>query len=123
MQLRTSIEPGDIGRLIFLHGTLYAEEFGLDHTFEAYVASPLGEFIKSFDERKDRLWIAEDDRQFAGSIAIAGLPDQIAQLRCFLVHPQARGRGLGRTLLDEALAFCRESKMMSVFLWTFNELK
>ncbi len=41
-----------------------------------------------------------------------------AQLRWFLVHPAARGSGLGRHLIGAALAFCREAKCRSVFLWT-----
>ena len=122
MQMRTNIEPGDIGYIIYLHGILYAQEYQLDHTFEGYVAAGLGEFVKSFDERKDRLWLAEDGEQIVGSIAIAGLPDLTAQLRSFLVHPSARSKGLGRSLLSEALAFCRERDFGSVFLWTINEL-
>ena len=122
MRMRTNIEPGDIGYIVYLHGILYAQEYELDHTFEAYVAVGLGGFVKSFDERKDRLWLAEDDGQIVGSVAIAGLPDRTAQLRWFLVHPTARGKGLGHLLLSEALAFCRERDFGSVFLWTISEL-
>ena len=123
MQLRTTISPGDIGYIIYLHGILYAQEYDLDHTFEGYVAAGLGEFSKSYDERKDRLWLAETEEQIVGSIAITGLPDHSAQLRWFLVHPEARGNGLGRELLAEALQFSRDSGFNSVFLWTISELK
>lgn len=58
-----------------------------------------------------------------GSVAIVGVAGRAAQLRWYLVHPDARGAGLGRTLLQEALAFCRERKFESVFLWTISELK
>ena len=123
MIVRSNIKPGDIGYLVYLHGILYAQEYDLDFTFEGYVAAGLGEFAKSYDEGKDRLWIAEADGRVVGSIAIAGLPDQTAQLRWFLVHPEVRGKGLGRKLLSEALAFCRERGFRSVFLWTISELK
>ncbi len=39
-----------------------------------------------------------------------------------LVHPDARGHGLGRRLLDEALGFCRAAGYRSVFLWTVSPL-
>lgn len=123
MLIRTNIEPGDIGYVIYLHGILYAQEYGLDHTFEGYVAAGLGEFAKSFDGRKDRLWLAETGGRIVGSVAIVGLAGRTAQLRWFLVHPDARGGGLGRKLLREALAFCREREYGSVFLWTISELK
>ena len=123
MRIRTDIKPGDIGYIIYLHGTLYAQEFNLDHTFEGYVASGLGEFAKSFDERKDCLWLAEESGRIAGSIAIAGQADHTAQLRWFLVYPEARGSGLGGRLLGDALQFCRSSAFRSVFLWTLSDLK
>ena len=123
MRIRTDIRPGDIGYIVYLHGMLYAREYNLDHTFEGYVASGLGEFAKSFDERKDRLWIAEESGRIVGSIAIAGQADHTAQLRWFLVHPEARGSGLGARLLRDALEFCRSSEFSSVFLWTLSDLK
>ena len=123
MRIRTEIRPGDVGSVIHLHGIVYAQEHNLDLTFEAYVAAGLAEFAKSYDERKDRLWLAEDSGRIVGSIAIVGQADGSAQLRWFLVHPEARGSGLGHKLLSEALEFCRDRGLRSVFLWTANELK
>ena len=123
MEIRTHIEPGDIGYLIFLHGMLYAREYGLDQTFEGDVAIKLGEFAKSYDPAKDYFAVAEIDGRIVGSIVISGLPDQVAQLRFFLVHPDARGHGLGRRLMQDALTFCREKGVRNVWLWTISELK
>jgi N-acetylglutamate synthase-like GNAT family acetyltransferase len=117
------IQPGDIGAVVRLHGLVYSRESNLDLTFEGYVAAGLGAFATSFDPRRDRLWLAEADGQIVGSVAIVGLADRQAQLRWYLVHPDARGAGLGRTLLREAVAFCRERQFRSVFLWTISELK
>jgi GNAT superfamily N-acetyltransferase len=122
MEIRTTIQPGDIGEIVRLHGVLYAREYALDRTFEGYVAAGIGAFAIEFDERKDRLWIAESNARLLGSIAIVGQADRSAQLRWFLVDPDARGAGLGRRLLAEALAFCRERRFTSVFLWTISGL-
>jgi N-acetylglutamate synthase-like GNAT family acetyltransferase len=122
MHIRTEIRPGDIGYLIYLHGVLYAREYGLDRTFEGYVAAGLAEFAKSYDEHRDRLWLAEEGGKIVGSIAIVGQTDGTAQLRWFLVDHEQRGGGLGRRLLRDALEFCRDSKFTSVFLWTLGGL-
>ena len=31
--LRTELKPGDVGTIIYLHGTIYAHEYGFDPTF------------------------------------------------------------------------------------------
>jgi N-acetylglutamate synthase-like GNAT family acetyltransferase len=122
MQIRTYINPGDIGYITYLHGLWYAAEYGLDHTFEGYVAAGLGEFAQSYVEGKDFFAVAEMEGKIVGSIAIVGHPQQSAQLRWFLVHPDARGKGVGRTLLRQAVTFCRDRGFKSVFLWTVSEL-
>jgi GNAT superfamily N-acetyltransferase len=101
---------------------LYAEEYQYDTTFDGYVAVSMGEFAKSYDPDKDRLWVAEMEGRIVGSIAIVGKPNRQAQLRWFLVHPIARGCGLGRRLLNGALQFCRDRGFTSVCLWTVSDL-
>jgi ribosomal protein S18 acetylase RimI-like enzyme len=58
-----------------------------------------------------------------GSIGIVPNSNSEAQLRWFLVHPDHRGRGLGRELLNKALQFSRNRGFKSVFLFTVSDLK
>jgi ribosomal protein S18 acetylase RimI-like enzyme len=120
--LRHSLTPGDIGYLTYLHGTVYAREFGYNTTFEAYVASGLAEFVESFDPKKDRIWLVEAKHRIVGSIAIVGRSRRRAQLRWFFVHPSYRGHGMGRKLLKEAMQFSKKRKYKTVDLWTTSEL-
>lgn len=121
--IRTEVHPGDVDEVVRLHGVLYAREHGFDPTFEAYVAEPLARFVIAASPR-ERLWIAERDGAIVGSVAIvaAPSPSDAAQLRWFLVDPQARGHGLGGTLLDEAIAFSRAQGYRSIVLWTVSAL-
>lgn len=119
--LRTDLRPGDLGAVVRLHGVLYAQEQGFDLTFEAYVAGPLAQFVLSRTQR-DRLWLAEREGQLIGCVAIVGASADEAQLRWYLVDPSARGMGLGKRLLNEALAFARETGYRSIFLWTVSTL-
>jgi len=121
--IRDDLRPGDIGAIIHLHGMLYAREYGWDPTFEAYVAEGLARFVLEPDTEHARIWIAESASGPAGCIAIAAGPDDTAQLRWFLVHPDCRGAGLGRRLMEQALEFCRAWRFRAVFLWTVADLR
>jgi hypothetical protein len=70
--LRHNLKPGDLGSLVYLHGMIYAREYGFDPTFEAYVAGPLAQFVLARIDR-DRLWIAERGERIVGCIAIIGV--------------------------------------------------
>jgi N-acetylglutamate synthase-like GNAT family acetyltransferase len=122
IRIRSEFRPGDIGSLIRLHGELYAAERGWDWTFEAFAAQTFGRLADRWDPALDRIWIAERHGEIVGCIAILAVENDIAQLRWFLVHPEARGSGLGRRLIDEALSFCRGAGYSHVFLWTTASL-
>src|SRR4051794_26608901 len=107
VSIRTDLRPGDVGAVVALHGTVYARERGWGATFEAYVAGPLAEFVLAGSARQ-RIWIAERDGEVVGCVAIVAAAALTAQLRWFLLHPSARGVGLGKKLLRDALAFCQE---------------
>ena len=121
MTIRTDLQPGDIGAIAHLHGTLYAREYGFNERFEAYVAGALANFVLKKSPR-ERLWIAERDHEPVGCIAIVEAAEKVAQLRWFLVDPTARGVGLGRNLIGDAITFCRDTGYSSVILWTVSAL-
>ena len=120
--LRHDLQPGDLGQIIQLHGTVYAREHGLGPAFEADIAVRLAEFVQSSSE-DNRLWIAERAGRILGSIAVVGLSPKDAQLRWFVVDPLVRGLGLGERLLGEAVAFCESRGYEYVFLWTIRPSK
>jgi len=115
--MRTVLQPGDVGAVVSLHGVIYARECGFDTTFEAYVAEPLAAFVLRRSPR-ERIWLEERDGRLAGCIATVAAGERVAQLRWFLVDASARGRGLGRRLLDAAVGFSREAGYERVMLWT-----
>jgi DNA-binding MarR family transcriptional regulator/N-acetylglutamate synthase-like GNAT family acetyltransferase len=110
--------PGDIGWITHRHGVLYSEEYGFDETFEALVAEILAGFIRNHDHKRERIWIAEQDGERVGCVMIADAGNQVAQLRLFLVEPKARGKGIGKRLIDECIDFSRRSRYQKIKLWT-----
>jgi cytosine/creatinine deaminase len=121
ISIRHHLLPGDVGYITYLHAVLYAPEQGWDHTFDSYVAIPLAQFARSHSHR-ERIWIAEKEGRIVGCAAIVKFSENAAQLRWLLLHPEVRGRGLGRRLVEEALHFCREAGYSIVFLWTVSTL-
>ncbi|MBP1662689.1 MAG: N-acetyltransferase [Thermoplasmatales archaeon] len=122
IHLRTSIKPGDVEAIISLHGTIYAQEYGFDTTFEHYVATPLRQFASSHTLR-EKLWVVEQGGSIKGCIAVIKSDEATAQLRWFLLHPQLRRKGIGKKLIHEAVLFVQQQGYVSVFLWTVNLLE
>jgi N-acetylglutamate synthase-like GNAT family acetyltransferase len=121
ISIRNEMRPGDVGYITYLHAFLYAPEQGWDQTFDSYVAIPLAEFALR-KSSMERIWIVENEGRIAGSVAVVRFSEREAQLRWLLLHPDLRGLGLGRRLVEEAVAFCRNAGYESVFLWTVDTL-
>ena len=119
--IRHDLRHGDLGRLISLHGEVYSVLDGYGLRFEAYVAQTIAEYVLDNDAR-GRIWLAERDGRLVGCTAIALRDNGSAQLRWVLVDAAARGVGLGRTLVNRALDYCRENGCSDVFLYTTDGL-
>jgi DNA-binding MarR family transcriptional regulator/GNAT superfamily N-acetyltransferase len=117
-----SHRPGDLGWVVHRHGALYAEEYGWDERFEALVAGIVAKFVKHFDAARERCWIAEIDGERVGAVLVVKQSRSTAKLRLLIVEPGARGRGLGRRLVEECIAFARAKGYRKLVLWTQSNL-
>jgi GNAT superfamily N-acetyltransferase len=123
VQIKPLGRPGDLGWVVQAHGELYAAEFGWDSTFEALVARIVADFAAQHDPARERAWIADLDGRRVGCVfCVAGDEPGTAKLRILLVHPDARGHGVGRRLVDTCLEFAREAGYDRVRLWTNDVL-
>ncbi|WP_462408539.1 GNAT family N-acetyltransferase [Neobacillus sp. Marseille-QA0830] len=121
ISIRNQVRPGDAGYITYMHGWIYNKEYNYTTVFEGYVAQSFYDFLMNYDPNKDRLWVAEHNDEIVGSIAILGHGER-AQLRWFLLHPDYRGIGLGKHLLNEAIAYCRQKGFKTVYLDTTDDL-
>ncbi|MBQ2936039.1 MAG: MarR family transcriptional regulator [Lachnospiraceae bacterium] len=110
----------DIEYVISRHKTLYYAERHLSGTFSAYVDEIVYNFVEKYNDRTDCLKILECNGVPAGSIAIAKVNKDTAQLRFFMLEPEMRQRGFGNRLMDMALDFCRNKGYKTVFLLTIT---
>jgi GNAT superfamily N-acetyltransferase len=114
--------PGDMGRVVQLHGELYAKEFGYDATFEALVAEIAAGFVRDFQPKRERCWIAQMDGEVVGSVFLVRQSRTVCKLRLLVIHPRARGQGLGRRLTRACMAFARRAGYSKMMLWTQSHL-
>lgn len=121
LTLRTH-RPGDMGWVVASHGALYAKERGWGALFEALVAEVAAGFLRRFDAKRERCWIAEAGGERVGSVFVVRKDARTAQLRLLLVEPRARGLGLGKRLVAECIAFARRCGYRKLMLWTHEEL-
>lgn len=118
--------PGLIADIVRLHAEYYAREWGFGLPFEAKVASELSAFLRDYRPGVD-FFAAEyaDDGSLLGTISIEAptAAESLAHLRWFITSDNTRGTGLGRRLMNDAIAHADIKGFPGLYLTTFAGLK
>lgn len=104
--------------LIEQHQVHYAQAEGFDATFGVLVTQIVDEFLAGHDPQDEAGWIAWAGNTRLGSVFCVRLDDETAKLRLFLLTPDARGKGLGRRMLETCMGFARDRGYSAMQLWT-----
>jgi GNAT superfamily N-acetyltransferase len=121
ISIRHDLRVGDLGRIIALHGTVYDSLPGYGLKFEAYVARTVAEYYLDAGGA-GRIWLAERAGELVGCAAMVLRDGGLGQLRWVLVDQSARGIGLGRDLVNFAIAYAADSACSRIFLETTDGL-
>jgi ribosomal protein S18 acetylase RimI-like enzyme len=122
--VRDELRPGDMEAIVAHHRRVYGEEYDVDSRFGDFVAAAVARAEeRGFPTERETIRIVELDGQHAGSIGLTDEGDGEAAIRWVVFSPEVRGKGLGRRLLREMLAFAEEHGYRRVWLETFSELE
>jgi len=119
--IRTFVQK-DLQYVIEAHIRIYRDEYNYDDSFAEFITNAVNSFALSGNHAREMLWIVELDQTYSGSIGITHVNEHTAQLRWFLIEPEARGAGWGGKLIQQAVLFAKEKGYTSVILWTNKSL-
>ncbi|WP_227980950.1 amino-acid N-acetyltransferase [Nocardia spumae] len=71
-------------------------------------------------ESVQEFWVAEVDDRVVGCGALHVLWADLGEVRTVAVHPDAKGHGVGRRIVDQLIATARELQLQRLFVLTFE---
>ena len=132
--MRRELRDGDAEAIVELHERLYSAEFGMDTRFTDGLRRSIADALRAGWMRDGgAVWLIDhgslagslaltDRGSLAGSLALTDEGGGLGRVRWFLLAPELRGRGLGRSLIAELLAEARELGLAKLELGTFSAL-
>ena len=101
-------------------------EFGANKPGTVYFDPTTDALFELFQTPRSSYFVAVKDGVIVGGAGIypsQGLPEGTCELVKMYLLPSARGKGLGKLLIEKSLQFARQSGYRQVYLETMPELK
>ncbi|KAK1757518.1 hypothetical protein QBC47DRAFT_399858 [Echria macrotheca] len=127
--------PGLLGRTLEMHMNYYHKTVGWGREFETGLGSSLSNLISRLDRPVNEVWTAVQTTPAHGTsravehiVGVVYIDGEIpgregaSRLRAFIIDESARGLGLGKKLMAEAMTFVRESGFLECRLSTMRTL-
>ena len=101
-------------------------EFGANHPGTVYYDPTTDHLSDVFTKERSVYFVALNNNEIIGGAGIYptdGLPDDTCELVKMYLLPQARGLGLGKTLIEKCIAFAGNNGYTKIYIETMPELK
>lgn len=101
------------------------EEFKANHPGTVYYDETTDRLSEVFKTAKSKYWIAFDGDQMLGGAGIYptdGLPEDTCELVKLYLLPAARGKGIGKMLMEQCHAAAKSLGFKKIYLETMPEL-
>ena len=78
-----------------------------------------------YQKGKGNFWIAKEEDEIAGTIALIDIGNDEVALRKMFVQPKYRGKdkGIAQQLMDELIDWCRMKDIRAIYLGTIDIMK
>jgi putative acetyltransferase len=120
-----TIQPADNPALAIIIRNALAE-FGANKPGTVYYDATTDALYELFLQPGSIYYVAKVAGELIGGAGIfpsPGLPDGTCELVKMYLSPAARGKGIGKMLIDQALQFAREAGYRNVYIETMPELR
>jgi putative acetyltransferase len=120
-----TIQPADNPALAIIIRNALAE-FGANKPGTVYYDATTDALYGLFRQPGSIYYVAEVAGELIGGAGIfpsPGLPDGTCELVKMYLTPAARGKGIGKMLIDKALQFAAEAGYRNVYIETMPELR
>jgi putative acetyltransferase len=124
VQIRKIVETDNAALAKIIRSTL--AEFGANHPGTVYYDETTDHLFEVFLQPRSFYFIATIDDAMVGGGGIyptPGLPENTCELVKMYLLPQARGKGIGRMIIEKCLDKAAESGYKNVYLETMPELE
>jgi putative acetyltransferase len=101
-------------------------EFGANKLGTVYYDDTTDHLFELFQKPGSQYYVAEQDGKLLGGAGIypsEGLPAETCELVKMYLRPEARGRGLGKSLIEKCLEFAKGFGYQQVYIETMPELR
>lgn len=101
-------------------------EFGANKPGTVYYDATTDALYELFRQQGSIYYVAEENGTLLGGAGIypsPGLPADTCELVKMYLSPAARGKGIGKLLIEKALAFATEAGYRNVYIETMPELR
>ena len=120
-----TIQPADNQALAVIIRTALAE-FGADKPGTVYYDATTDALYELFRQAGSIYYVAEENGVLLGGAGIypsPGLPADTCELVKMYLSPNARGKGIGKLLIEKALEFATATGYRNVYIETMPELR
>ncbi len=120
-----TIQPSDNQALAVIIRNALAE-FGANKPGTVYYDATTDALYELFQKQGSIYFVASENNQLIGGAGIypsPGLPPDTCELVKMYLAPAARGKGIGKMLIEKALQFASDTGYRNVYIETMPELR